>query len=463
MSEVWIGIDAGKAHHHCCVVDADGRRLLSRRVANDEQPLMELIAEVASLGKSATWAIDLAHGGGALLITMLINHGQRVFYLPGRVVHSAAAMYRGDGKTDARDAAVIADQARMRRDLQPVRDLDEHVVKLQMLTAYRADLSADRVRSINRLRDQLLSYFPALERAFDFASSVGSLKLLLGFRTPQTLREINQSTLTSWLTIHHVRNPGKIASAAISAAQSQHTRLAGEDCAAGLVKRLVHRILALNEELDETDQLIEQQFRQHHAANVLTSMPGFGPRLAAEFIAATGGDVTAFGTPDRLARSLVWPPHHETPGESAGTCADHNGSTAASCEPATWLHRSVFSAARNHGATTTRNALQARNIPRPYYALPDAAQTCFGSCCATTNPFIPDRTPPPRLPPRRPPLPDEDRHRSKPSNTQVVDKQIGIPHPPARHPKNRTCVRTIATACTWPRPIKHELCDQALA
>jgi transposase len=30
-------------------------------------------------------------------------------------------------------------------------------------------------------------------------------------------------------------------------------------------------------------------------------MPGFGPRLAAEFVAATGGDVTVFGTTDRLA------------------------------------------------------------------------------------------------------------------------------------------------------------------
>jgi hypothetical protein len=31
----------------------------------------------------------------------------------------------GEGKTDARDAAIIADQARMRRDLQPLRPGDE--------------------------------------------------------------------------------------------------------------------------------------------------------------------------------------------------------------------------------------------------------------------------------------------------------------------------------------------------
>ena len=35
----WAGIDAGKGHHHVVVIDGDGRRLLSRRVANDEPDL----------------------------------------------------------------------------------------------------------------------------------------------------------------------------------------------------------------------------------------------------------------------------------------------------------------------------------------------------------------------------------------------------------------------------------------
>ena len=38
-----------------------------------------------------------------------------------------------------------------------------------MLTARRADLVADRTRALNRLREQLLSIFPALERCFDFS------------------------------------------------------------------------------------------------------------------------------------------------------------------------------------------------------------------------------------------------------------------------------------------------------
>lgn len=74
---------------------------------------------------------------------------------------------RGDGKTDARDAAIIADQARMRRDPRPLRDRDQIAVDLQTLTARRGDVAADRTRTINRLRAPLLEYFPALERVLN--------------------------------------------------------------------------------------------------------------------------------------------------------------------------------------------------------------------------------------------------------------------------------------------------------
>jgi transposase len=43
------------------------------------------------------------------------------------------------------------------------------------------------------------------------------------------------------------------------------------------------------------------KFREHPHAEVIRSLPGMGPKLGAEFIAATGGDMDAFGSADRLA------------------------------------------------------------------------------------------------------------------------------------------------------------------
>lgn len=48
MPEIWAGVDIGKEHHHCVVIDARGERLLSRRVLNDETELLRLLVDVSS-------------------------------------------------------------------------------------------------------------------------------------------------------------------------------------------------------------------------------------------------------------------------------------------------------------------------------------------------------------------------------------------------------------------------------
>ncbi|HET6357112.1 IS110 family transposase [Streptomyces sp.] len=152
MARIWAGTDIGKTHHHCVVLDAEGKRLLSRRVPNDEPDLLALLAEVLALDEDVVWAVDVADGMAALLIHLLLNHGQQLVYIPGLAVNRAAAGYRGTGKTDAKDATVIADQARMRRDLTVLHPDDEHAIELRVLTSRRSDLTADRTRSVNRLR-----------------------------------------------------------------------------------------------------------------------------------------------------------------------------------------------------------------------------------------------------------------------------------------------------------------------
>jgi transposase len=285
------------------VIDADGRRLLSRRVANDEAALLELITAVTTLaqGSEITWAIDLNGGGAALLITLLITAEHRLLYIPGRTVHHAAGSYRGEGKPDAKDAAIIADQARMRRDLQPLRAGDDIAVDLRILTSRRSDLVADRTRAINRLRAQLLEYFPALERAFDYSTSRAALILLTGYQTPDGLRRVGAARLTAWLRKRKARNADAVAATAIEAANAQHTVVPGQQLAGAVVARLAQEVMALDTEIGDTDAMIEERFRRHRHAEIILSMPGFGVTLSAEFIAATGGDINTFDSVDRLA------------------------------------------------------------------------------------------------------------------------------------------------------------------
>lgn len=303
MQQLWAGVDAGKSDHHCVVIDAEGQRLLSQRVANDETALLELMQTVTALadGGEVTWAIDLNHGGAALIITLLMAAEQRLLYIPGRTVYHASAGYRGDGKTDAKDAAVIADQARMRRDLQPLRPGDDIAVDLRILTARRTDLVADRTRAINRLRAQLLEYFPALEGAFDYSNSRAALILLTGYQTPDGIRRIGAARLEAWLRKRKSRNASAVAATALEAAAAQHTTVPGQQLCAAMVARLAKEVITLDTEIAATETMIEDRFRRHRHAEVILSMPGFGVTLGSEFLAATGGDMGAFESVDRLA------------------------------------------------------------------------------------------------------------------------------------------------------------------
>ncbi|WP_431684166.1 IS110 family transposase [Kitasatospora sp. KL5] len=302
MSRIWAGIDSGKGHHHGLALDPEGKTLLSRRVANDEPELLQLIGDVLALadGGRVTWAIDMTGGEPALLLSLLVAHGQEVLYIPGRLVNRASDGYRGEGKTDARDAYVIADQARMRRDLQPVRPGDEAAIELRLLTGRRADLVEDRTRAVNRLRGTLLSMFPALERALDLANT-GPLKLLTGYQTPAAIRRVGVARLAKWLANRKIRNARALAETAVEAAQRQHTAVPGEKTIARLVHTLAEGVMALNEQIAEMDKLIEGRFREHELAEIVESVPGIGTVLGAEFLAAVGGSLDSFASPDALA------------------------------------------------------------------------------------------------------------------------------------------------------------------
>lgn len=300
MPEIWAGLDIGKKHHHAVVIDADGKRLLSRRVMNDESELLQLIADVLEISRDVLWAVDINTGIAALAIGLLLNHGQSVAYLTGRTIHQASTTYRGEGKTDARDAFIIADQARIRRDVSTLRPGDDIALDLRLLTARRLDVVHDRTRQINRLRAQLLEFFPALERALDLTKK-GPVILLTAYQTPAAIRRMGVRRLETWLRNRKVQRAGALAAAAVEAAQAQMTAMRGEALGAELVGRLACSVAAHNDEAAELDARIEARFRQHRDAEIILSMPGMGPTTGAEFIAATGGDLAAFTSPDRLA------------------------------------------------------------------------------------------------------------------------------------------------------------------
>jgi transposase len=299
MDRVWVGIDAGKEVHWAHVLDASGEKLLSRKVENDEADLAKLIDEALSFADEVVWAIDQPGGGATLLLGLLWEREQRVLYIPGLTVERSRDTYPGESKTEARDAHVIADQARMRPDLEELTAGEGELAELQILLARRRDLVTDQTRTINRLRDALLSSFPALERALDL-NNRGALTLVSHYQVPAQIRRAGRKRIATYLRNRGVKGADALSGQALTAAKAQSVTLPAEDVTARIVAELAAEVLSLKESLKTLDEELEKRFFARKEARVLTSLPGVGVILGAEFL-VRAGDLSAFESADKLA------------------------------------------------------------------------------------------------------------------------------------------------------------------
>jgi transposase len=299
MDEAWAGVDAAKEFHWAHVLDASGTELLSRKVRNDEAAILRLIDDALSLAEEVVWAVDQPGGGAALLLALLWERDQKILYVPGLSVDRARQTYRGESKTDARDARVIAEQSRMRSDLGELAPSEQELSELQLLLGRRRDLITDRSRTITRLRETLVSLFPALERALD-VNSKGPLILLTHYQTPAQLRRAGRKRVAAYLRNRGVKGSANVVHKALSAAGSQRVTLPAQDVASRIVAELAAEVLTLKQRIESIDAEIGRRFFVRPEARILSSLPGMGPILGAEFLVCVG-DICAFESADKLA------------------------------------------------------------------------------------------------------------------------------------------------------------------
>jgi len=147
----------------------------------------------------------------------------------------------------------------MRPDLGELKPGEEEIAELQLLLARRRDLITDQGRTITRLREALLSLFPALERALDL-NSKGPLTLLTHYQTPAQLRRAGHKRIATYLRNRSVKGSNKVAHKALSAAKAQSVTLPAQEVASRIVAELAAEILALKERIESIDEEIGQRF-----------------------------------------------------------------------------------------------------------------------------------------------------------------------------------------------------------
>ncbi|MET4001922.1 transposase [Arthrobacter sp. UYCu511] len=114
-----------------------------------------------------------------------------VGYIPGLAMRRIADLHPGEAKTDARDAAIIADAARsLPHTLRSVVIADEQAAELSMLCGFGDDLAKQATATSNRIRGLLTQIHPALERVIGpHLDHPAMVELLIKYPSPDKLRK----------------------------------------------------------------------------------------------------------------------------------------------------------------------------------------------------------------------------------------------------------------------------------
>jgi hypothetical protein len=213
-----------------------------------------------------------------------------------------ADLYPGESKTDARDAAVIADAARtMPHTLRNLAPDDETVAELNMIVGFDDDLAGEVTRTKNRLRGLLTQIHPPLERVLGSRlDHPAVLCLLERHGSPAQLRKAGRRRLISMLRPKAPRMAERLVADIFDALDEQTVVVPGTDAAALIVPSLAASLTAVLDQRQLLAARIEHLLETHPLSQVLTSMPGIGVRTAARILIDVG-DGRAFATAGHLA------------------------------------------------------------------------------------------------------------------------------------------------------------------
>lgn len=283
--QVFIGVDVGKDTHHAVAINRSGKRLFDKALPNDENKLRSLISDLKQHGQILL-VVDQPATIGALPVAVARSEGVLVGYLPGLAMRRIADLHAGEAKTDARDAAIIAEAARtLPHALRTLKLADEQIAELSMLCGFDDDLAAQTTQASNRIRGLLTQIHPALERVLGpRLDHPAVLDLLQRYPSPEKLASLGEKKLAAQICKLAPRLGKRLAADIAQALAEQTVVVPGTNAAAVVLPRLALQLITLRKQRDEVALEVEQRVLAHPLYPVLTSMPGVGVRTAARLL-----------------------------------------------------------------------------------------------------------------------------------------------------------------------------------
>ncbi|MET9419090.1 IS110 family transposase, partial [Streptomyces klenkii] len=220
----------------------------------------------------------------------------------GLAMRRIADLYPGEAKTDAKDAAVIADTARtMPHTLRSPELTDEITAELTVLTGFDQDLAAEATRTSNRIRGLLTQFHPSLERVLGPRHDHQAVTWLLErYGSPAALRKAGRRRLVEVIRPKAPRMATRLIDEVFDALDEQTVVVPGTGTPDVVIPSLARSLAAVNDQRRALESQIKTLLEAHPLSPVLTSMPGVTVRTAAT-LPVTAGDGTSFPTAAHLA------------------------------------------------------------------------------------------------------------------------------------------------------------------
>jgi len=248
----WAGLDWGSTVHRVCLLDAERERIGARDFAHGGAGLAELCdwlvtksdAEPGRIGV----AIETPHGP---VVEALLERGFAVYAINPRQLDRFRDRFSMSGaKDDSRDAFVLAHS--LSTDRHAFRCLatgDPVIIELREWSRLTDDLTEERNRLTNRMREQLWRYYPQALKLTDDLDAAWFLALWQQAPTPAKALKLRRSTIAKLLQAHRVRRIDAAGVEAILREKPLPVAPGTAEAASAHIRILIKRLQLVNEQL----------------------------------------------------------------------------------------------------------------------------------------------------------------------------------------------------------------------
>ena len=297
----FTGIDWAAQTHAVCVLDAGGKIAAEFVIGHSADGIATLIRRLARYGEAGEMPVAIERPDGRL-VDLLLEAGHPVVPVkPNAIKTWRDGEVLSGAKSDAGDAAVIAENLRLRaHKLTVAVPYSDQTRALRTVVRTRGDVVEMRVAATNQLSALLDAHWPGARAIFADVESPISLEFLTRYPTPAAAAHLGEKRMAAFCAKHGYCGR-RTAAELLARLRSAPAGALGEALTEALrdaVLAAVGVLMALNTSVKNLDRSVAAHLGEHPDGAIFTSLPRSGQVNAAQVLAEWGDARPAYEHPD---------------------------------------------------------------------------------------------------------------------------------------------------------------------